>query len=118
MEGYFFEPYSAVALDPHRAGGVVLVGHDLDTLAGTERQVEQHVAGRNGHEEQLFRIVLVLFAAKRWIGCAHQIGLSGDDHSVLSAVASVAAGTSTEISFPDHSGRVLVHCLRHRSLHS
>jgi hypothetical protein len=72
----------------------------LDPFASTQRQVKQHLAGRNRHQEQLFWIVLVRFAEERRIGRADQIGLSGDDHPVLSAVGSVAGSTPSEDFLP------------------
>jgi hypothetical protein len=84
-----FEPAPALWIREDASLRLVLVCDYLEAAARAEREKEEHVAGGQGGEEEILRVVPARIAAERRIGAAVEVGLVRDRDPILAAVGGV-----------------------------
>ena len=107
--------FAATGAFPHRALGVIEIGHDTNAGVGTQVQIPQLVAGRDGGHQQVFGIPARTVTPKGGVRGAFEARLATDTGHEIALIGGVMRGALAAIAGPLEINRIMVlsgrHCL-------
>ena len=114
LQQHVDEAARAVCVHLHDALRAILVGRHDDAGYGTEMQIPELVAGREGRQEEVFRVPACRVAAKGRIGGRENVRFAVSRYDVVAAVITVARGPRSGISLPRDGHPVFMPLFAHR----
>ena len=100
MQSDGFDLAAAVGVEYEgRCGGVFIFGNHHRVLHG-DVQIGEHVALRQGRQQQLFRVPAIPITVKSFVGRAQQHWQAKGRDAVVTAVVLVTRGTSPAVASP------------------